>query len=307
VRILITGGRGLVGHNLVELLSSSHEVLAPGHGEVDLLDSIAVADYISKHRPEMIIHCAGVVGGIQANIREPTRFLVENFELGKNVIIAAAKAGVPRLINLGSSCMYPRAAPNPLQEDLILSGELEPTNEGYAIAKIAIQRLCAYLNREYPEISYKTIIPCNLYGKWDKFDPAHSHMIPAVIRKLHEAKLKNLESVDIWGSGKARREFMYVGDLADFISQVLLRFESLPDLINIGLGYDYSIDEYYAAVAHVVGYKGLFTHDLQKPEGMVQKLVDITKLESFGWKAKTKLERGLISTYNFFLEMEKTQ
>ncbi len=307
MRILITGGRGLVGHNLVELLSSSHEVLAPSHGEVDLLDSIAVADYISKHKPEMIIHCAGVVGGIQANIKEPTRFLVENFELGKNVIIAAAKAGVPRLINLGSSCMYPRGAPNPLQEDLILSGELEPTNEGYAIAKIAIQRLCVYLNREYPEISYKTIIPCNLYGKWDKFDPAHSHMIPAVIRKLHEAKSKELDSVDIWGSGKARREFMYVGDLADFIVQALLRFESLPDLINVGLGYDYSIDEYYAAVAQVVGYNGLFTHDLQKPEGMVQKLVDITKLKSFGWKAKTKLERGLTITYNYFLEMEKTQ
>lgn len=305
MRIFVTGGRGLVGHNVIERLYSSNEILAPGHDEVDLLDERVVTEYIKKQRPDIIIHCAGIVGGIQANIKEPARFLVENFELGKNIIMAAVETGVPRLINLGSSCMYPRSAPNPLREDFVLTGELEPTNEGYALAKIAIQRLCGYINKEHPELSYKTLLPCNLYGKWDKFDPAHSHMIPAVIRKLHDAKCAGQDIVEIWGSGQARREFMYAEDLADFIHYALLHFESVPDLLNVGLGFDYSIDEFYTAVAKVVGYKGTFIHNLKKPEGMAQKLVDTTLLETLGWKAKTSIENGLAPTYAFFLEMEK--
>lgn len=305
MRVFVTGARGLVGHNVVERLSSLHEVLAPSHAEVDLLNERATVAYVRAHRPDMIIHCAGRVGGIQANIREPARYLVENFELGKNVIMAAAEAGVPRLINLGSSCMYPRAAPNPLKEDSILKGELEPTNEGYAIAKIAIQRLCAYLKQERLELAYKTILPCNLYGKWDKFEPSHSHMIPAVIRKLFEAKRDNAQSVEIWGSGKAKREFMYAGDLADFIAYALERFDAMPDLLNVGLGYDYTVDEYYETVAKVVGYAGNFSHDLTKPEGMDRKLVDISVLDAFGWKARTPLEEGIAMTYQYFLEEEK--
>jgi GDP-L-fucose synthase len=305
MRVLVTGGRGLVGHNVVERLSPLHEVFAPSHAEVDLLDADAVMAYVRAQRPDIIIHCAGRVGGIQANIKEPARYLVENFELGKNVVMAAAEIGVPRLINFGSSCMYPRAAPNPLKEDFILKGELEPTNEGYAIAKIAIQRLCAYLKKERPELAYKTLLPCNLYGKWDKFDPAHSHMIPAVIRKLFEAKRDKTQSVEIWGGGKARREFMYAGDLADFIACALDRFDAMPDLLNVGLGYDHTVDEYYEAVAKIVGYAGSFSHDITKPEGMERKLVDISTLEAFGWKARTSLEEGIGMTYKYFLEQEK--
>ncbi|MDP2753822.1 MAG: GDP-L-fucose synthase [Nitrospirota bacterium] len=305
MRVFITGGKGLVGHNVAEKLSLTYEVLAPSHSEVDLLDAEAVGDYILAKKPDIIIHCAGIVGGIQANIREPARFLVENFELGKNVIMAAAENRVSQLINLGSSCMYPRAAPNPLREDMVLKGELEPTNEGYAIAKISIQRLCAYLKRERPELSYKTLLPCNLYGKWDKFDPANSHMIPAVIRKIYEAKRDNRQLVEIWGSGKAKREFMYAADLADFIAYALDHFNMMPDLLNVGLGYDHTVDEYYETVARVIGFAGAFTHDVSKPEGMERKLVDISALEAFGWKAKTPLEEGICMTYKYFLEQEK--
>ena len=305
MRVFVTGGRGLVGRNVAERLSPGHEVLAPGRQELDLLDSEAVRRYISKRRPDAIVHCAGIVGGIQANIREPARFLVDNFELGKNVVMAAASVGVPWLLNLGSSCMYPREAPNPLKEEYVLTGELEPTNEGYAIAKVAIQRLCAYVGKETKGLSYKTLLPCNLYGKWDKFDPEHSHMLPAVIRKLYDAKKAGMPCVDIWGSGQARREFMYAGDLAEFIEFAMERFDSLPDLLNVGLGYDHSIDEYYTAVARIVGYTGSFSHDLDKPEGMAQKLVDITRLRSLGWKARTPLETGLELTYQYFLEKEK--
>ncbi len=305
MRIFITGGNGLVGHNVVERLTGTYDVVAPARSELDLLDTDAVLSFVRLTNPDVIIHCAGIVGGIQANIREPARFLVENFELGKNVVLAAARTMVPYLINMGSSCMYPRTAHNPLQENLILKGELEPTNEGYAIAKIAVQRLCSYLEREHPGIAYKTIIPCNLYGKWDKFDPAYSHMIPAVIRKLHDAKCEGRDSVDIWGSGKARREFMYAGDLADFVFYAIEHFDAMPSIINAGLGYDYSIDEYYKAVAKVIGYSGSFTHDKSKPEGMEQKLVDISSLHTFGWKAHTSLEKGLQLTYQYFLEQGK--
>lgn len=300
MRVLVTGGGGLVGRNVSEVLSNAHSVLAPSRQELDLFDSTAVESFFRDAAPDIVIHCAGVVGGIQANIREPVRFLVDNIELGKNVVLAARTVGVRRLLNLGSSCMYPRGAPNPLREEYILNGKLEPTNEGYAIAKIAIQRLCAYISREEPGLQYKTIVPCNLYGKWDKFDPEYSHLIPALIRKMHDAKTREASSVSIWGSGKARREFLYAGDLADLISNALTRFSDLPEIMNVGLGYDYSIDEYYESVAAVVGYKGTFYHDESKPEGMPQKLVDISALRTFGWKANTTLAEGLSMTYDFY-------
>jgi len=208
---------------------------------------------------------------------------------------------VKRFMNLSSSCMYPRNAQNPLSEDLILKGELEPTNEGYAIAKVAITRLCEYINREDESFLYKTVIPCNLYGKYDKFDPEHSHMIPAVIRKINDAKDKNLKSIDIWGDGLARREFMYTADFADFVYYAIDNFETMPQNINVGLGHDYTINEYYQKIADVVGYQGEFTHDLSRPTGMQQKLIDDTKLKEFGWQCQTTLEQGIKKTYDYFL------
>ncbi len=302
MKILLTGSRGMVGRNIVECpLASNHEILSPTIKELNLLDASSIDKYLRTNRPEMVIHAAGIVGGIQANIAQPVKFLVDNMQMGFNILMASKTHEVKRFMNLGSSCMYPRDAQNPLSEDLILKGELEPTNEGYAIAKVASTRLCEYINREDESFLYKTVIPCNLYGKYDKFDPEHSHMIPAVIRKIDDAKRQNKESIDIWGDGLARREFMYATDFADFIYYAIDHFETVPQNINVGLGHDYTINEYYQKIANAVGYQGSFTHDLSRPTGMQQKLIDDTKLKEFGWWHKTSLEQGVQKTYDYFV------
>lgn len=297
----------MVGRNFLEHpFASTHEVLAPTSRELDLLDYNAVNTWMAEHMPDAVVHAAGKVGGIQANIREPVRFLLDNLDMGRNVVWAARNNGVKRLINLGSSCMYPRNAPNPLREDMVLKGELEPTNEGYALAKVMVAKLCEYISREDEAYQYKTLIPCNIYGRHDKFDPAHSHMVPAIIHKLHMAKTGQIRGVDIWGDGTARREFMYAGDLADCMWRAVTQFESLPPVMNVGLGHDLSVNEYYQAAAGVVGYDGEFVHDLSKPVGMKQKLVSVEKSASWGWKSTTSLEDGLEKTYRYYLEELKS-
>lgn len=301
-RVYISGSEGMVGSNIINMAPDNYELIIPKLQDLNLLNFNDVDSFISREKPDIIIHTAGIVGGIQSNIANPVKYLVDNTDLGRNLLLAAKKNGVKKIINLGSSCMYPKDAKNPLREELILKGELEPTNEGYAIAKVYTQRLADYINREDNEFTYKTIIPCNLYGKWDKFDPKHSHMLPAVIRKIYNAKMENLTEVEIWGDGEARREFMFASDLADFIWYAIANFDKMPDLMNIGLGYDYTINEYYYAIAKVIGYEGKFVHDLSKPVGMKQKLVDTTRLKGFGWKNKYSLEDGIKRTYSFFLE-----
>ncbi len=292
----------MVGRNIIEHSSASkHEMLSPTSNELNLLNANSVQDYINTHGPDMVIHAAGIVGGIQANMAEPVRFLVDNMYMGLNILMTSKDYGVKRFMNLSSSCMYPRNAQNPLSEDLILKGELEPTNEGYAIAKVTSTRLCEYINREDESYQYKTVIPCNLYGKYDKFDPEHSHMIPAVIRKINDAKNNNLESIDIWGDGLVRREFMYAADFADFVYYAIDNFETMPQNINVGLGHDYTINEYNQKIANIIGYQGDFTHDLSRPTGMQQKLIDNTKLKDFGWQYQTSLEQGIQKTYDYFL------
>ena len=258
--------------------------------------------YVTHHAPDLIVHAAGKVGGIQANIAEPVAFLVENLDMGRNIVLAARSAGVERLINLGSSCMYPRGHDGALVEDMILTGELEPTNEGYALAKIVTARLCQYVTREHPALQYKTMIPCNLYGLHDAFDPKRSHLIPAIIHKTHAAIKAGASDVEIWGNGEARREFMYAGDLADAIVHAVDHFDTMPDVVNIGLGHDHSINDYYRAVADVMGFTGRFVHDLTKPVGMARKLVDIGRQTSWGWTPKHSLRDGIVRTYDFFLE-----
>jgi GDP-L-fucose synthase len=300
-KILLTGSTGMVGHNLLENNDfSKYDLLTPNSRDLNLLDYASVDNYIKSHAPTLIIHAAGRVGGIQANISHPVSFLVDNLEIGKNVITAARHNGVKNLINLGSSCMYPKDAKNPLTEKSILKGELEPTNEGYALAKIMTSRLCEYINKEDYRFNYKTIIPCNLYGRYDKFDPRHSHMIPAVIKKIYDAKHYGQSTIDVWGDGTARREFMYAEDLTDFIVYAIQNFEKMPQTLNVGLGIDYMISEYYQIIAKVIGYKGGFSYDLSKPVGMKQKLIDDTKLIDFGWQYKTTLEEGIKKTYDFF-------
>jgi GDP-L-fucose synthase len=301
MKILLTGSNGMVGKNILEHpYRKNYEVLIPSSKELNLLDYNSVDGYIKNNKPEFIIHAAGIVGGIQANISNPVKFFVENMDMGRNIILSAKNNGVKSLMNLASSCMYPRNAINPLSEDLILKGELEPTNEGYALAKILSTKLCEYISKENNQFLFKTIIPCNLFGRHDKFDPEHSHMVPAVIRKLHIAKTQQIDQIEIWGNGEARREFMYAGDLADFIFYAISNFEKMPQNINVGLGLDYSINEYYRLIAKVVGFKGVFKHDLTKPVGMKQKLIDNTKLKKFGWQNKTNLLDGLTNTYNFY-------
>lgn len=306
-KIVLTGGHGMVGSNILEHpLAKDWEIIAPSSSELDLTDYDATLSFLKETAPDVVIHAAGRVGGIQANIDSPVDFLVTNLDMGRNIVLAARATDVRKLINLGSSCMYPRNAENPLTEDMILKGELEPTNEGYALAKVVTARLCEYINREQSELYYKTMVPCNLYGRHDKFDPKHSHLIPAIIHKIYSAKINNLDTVEIWGDGTAKREFMYAEDFADAIMYALEKFETLPDLVNIGLGYDKTINEYYKTVAEVIGWDGTFIHDLSKPVGMKQKLVSTQKMDTFGWKAKTSLKEGIEKTYQYYL-LQKAQ
>lgn len=305
MKILITGASGMVGQNLLEHPKSvDFELLAPNSRVLNLLEPASVTSYLKEHKPDMVIHAAGIVGGIQANIAEPVKFLVDNMHMGLNILTAARAVGVKKFMNLSSSCMYPRDAQNPLAEELILKGELEPTNEGYALAKVTSTRLCEYIQREDSSCLYKTVIPCNLYGRHDKFDPKHSHMIPAVIQKISLAKEQGLKKIDIWGDGLARREFMYASDLADFVFYAIKKFDKMPQNINVGLGHDYTINEYYAEIAKVIGFEGEFVHDLSKPVGMKQKLIDDIKLKVFGWQYKTSLSDGIAKTYQYFKEQQ---
>jgi nucleoside-diphosphate-sugar epimerase len=301
MKILITGGTGMVGKNLLnhkKILKNT--ILAPNRKQLDLCNFSNVITYIKNNLPDLIIHCAGHVGGIQANINNPVSFLIDNLDMGRNVVMAARQCGVPKLINLGSSCMYPKDISRSISEEQLLTGRLEPTNEGYSLAKIVTAKLCSYINQIDNNFSYKTIVPCNLYGEHDKFDLENAHLIPAIITKIFHATINNEPEVEIWGDGKARREFMYVKDLTDFIAYSIQRFDEMPDFLNVGTGKDYSVNEYYLEVSQIIGFQGNFLHDTSRAVGMNRKLTDITKLSEFGWKAQTNLKTGIMNTYDFF-------
>jgi len=305
-KIYLSGGNGMVGRNIINHIESkNYKILSPKRSDLNLLNYNETKNFITKNKPDIIIHTAGVVGGIEANINNPVKFLVENTQIGLNILTASKEMKIKNFINLGSSCMYPHNSNNSLSEEQILSGKLESTNEGYALAKICITKLCEYLNSEDNSLLYKTIIPCNLYGKYDNFDNNSSHMIPAVIKKIHEAKKNKLQFVDIWGDGHARREFMYASDLADFIYFAIKNFYKMPQNINVGIGEDHSINDYYKKIANIIGFKGKFINDLSKPIGMKKKLINNQKLIEFGWKHKTSLEDGIKRTYEYFLKVEE--
>ena len=305
MKIFLTGGNGMVGRAVQDHpKAGAHQIVAPRSRDLDLTDRAAVTQALASEKPDMVIHAAGRVGGIQANMADPAAFLADNMDMGFNIVRAAQAVGVPQLINLGSSCMYPHDAPNPLLEESLGKGELEPTNEGYGLAKLAVARLCDFISRE-GRYCYKTLIPCNLYGLHDKFDPKVSHLLPAIIRKVHEAKVSGAGTVEIWGDGTARREFMFSGDLADGVWAAVERSGDLPGCMNIGLGHDYSINDYYAEVASVIGWAGDFTHDLTRPTGMKQKLLAVDRQTEFGWAPQTSLRDGIAKTYAHFLELEE--
>lgn len=298
MKILVTGASGMLGKALVKALSEqkSLQILTPSRKELDYADKQAVIDYFKTEHPDFVYHLAAKVGGIAANMADPVGFFYENMQINLNVIHAAHITGVKRFINVGSSCMYPRNREILKEEDL-LTGELEPTNEGYAISKISSMLFCKYLNEQFT-IQYKTVIPCNLYGEHDHFDLIKAHLVPAVIRKLHEAKIRGNDTVLIWGDGKARREFMHVADLVEGLLKGLTDYDTMPMLMNMGLGHDYSINEYYQIAAKVIGYTGKFQHDLTKPAGMQKKLVNIDRAKAWGWSAKVSIDEGITRVYN---------
>ncbi|MEN9628510.1 MAG: hypothetical protein RJA10_1737 [Pseudomonadota bacterium] len=303
LRVLLTGGTGMVGRNIAEHPAvRGWELMTPGRRELDLEQADSVKAFLRDTRPQVVIHAAGLVGGIHANMARPVDFLVRNTDMGRNVILGAAACGVPTLLNLGSSCMYPRGHDTPLKEEQVLAGVLEPTNEGYALAKIFAARLCQYLRRQEPTLQYRTLIPCNLYGRHDHFEPERSHLVAAALLKLHAAKQAGAETVDIWGDGTARREFMDAADLADAVVRHIHQGHDTPDLMNIGLGHDHAVNDYYAAAAEVVGWQGRFVHDLSRPVGMQRKLVDVSRQTAWGWAPRTGLREGLARCYEFFLE-----
>ena len=305
--ILLTGSGGMVGQNLLEHQDiSSFDILSPRSNELDLRDFEKVESYLLKYRPDLIIHMAGKIGGIGANLREPVNYLVDNLDMGRNIVMAAYKSGIKKLINIGSSCMYPADLSEPLSEDMLMTGKLEKTNEGYAIAKLATSRLCDCVSQEDNSFHYKTLIPCNLYGRFDKFNPANSHLVAAAIHKIHQAKKNDAKEVEVWGDGTARREFLYAGDLADGLIWSINQFDKLPKYMNIGVGVEMTIDEYYKKISKVIGFTGALTHDTTKPVGMIRKVVNTDIQTKLGWQPKTSLEVGLRKTYEFYLkEMDK--
>lgn len=309
-KIFIAGHRGMVGSAIVRVLSKQgySNLLMRSHNELDLTNQQAVQDFFENEKPDYVVLAAAKVGGILANENYPAEFIYTNLMIEGNVIHQAYKAGVKQLLFLGSSCIYPKFAKQPMQEEALLTGELEPTNEPYAIAKIAGIKLCESYNRQYGT-DFRSVMPTNLYGPNDNYDLQNSHVIPALIQKIHQAKVDNKNSLDIWGSGQAKREFLYVDDLADACVMLMQmpQADYLKDStdrcshINIGTGCDISIKELVELIQQIIGYQGDIVWDTSKPDGTPQKLLNVAKLEKLGWTASTELKVGLERTYQDFL------
>ena len=305
-KLLILGGNGMVGSALVRAAKARGvtDILTPSSRDLDLCDQQATEQYLAEQQPDEVIVAAAKVGGIHANSTYPADFIYINLMIAANAIHGSYKAGVKRLLFLGSSCIYPKLAPQPMTEDCLLTSELEPTNEAYAIAKIAGLKLCEYYRKQYG-VNYHSAMPTNLYGPGDNYHPENSHVIPAMLRRFHEAKVNGLDKVQIWGTGTPKREFLYVEDLADACFH-LLDLENPPNLVNMGYGDDVSILELAQSVAKTVGFEGEITTDPTKPDGTPRKLMDNSILRSLDWTPNVDLATGLASAYKCFLEEESS-
>ncbi len=293
----------MVGAALLRRLASEDcEVLTVGRDEVDLRRQADVEAWMAEAKPDAIFMAAATVGGILANDSRPAEFLYDNLAIETNVIHAARRTGVQKLLFLGSSCIYPRHAPQPMSEDCLLSGPLEPTNQWYAIAKIAGVKLCQAYRRQYG-CDFISIMPTNLYGPGDNFELASSHVVPALIRKTHEAKVASQETVEIWGTGRPRREFLYVEDLADALVFLMTRYSG-EEPLNVGTGKDITVAELARLIADVVEFDGELAFDSSKPDGTPRKLLDVSRLHALGWHDRTSLEEGLAATYRWYMENE---
>jgi GDP-L-fucose synthase len=300
--VYVAGHRGLVGRALMRNLQENgyRNILVRTHQELDLRSAEDVRRFFSEAKPEAVVIAAAKVGGIHANSILPVDFLLENLQIQNNVISTSFEFGVKKLLFLGSSCIYPRLAAQPIREDSLLTGPLEPTNEPYAIAKIAGIKLCQAYARQY-RADFISAMPTNIYGSGDNFDLEESHVLPALIRKVHEAKVKNRRDVTIWGTGTPRREFLHADDLADALRFLLENYES-PEIINVGYGEDVTIRELVQIIARVVGVEVEILFDTSKPDGTPRKLLDSTRLQALGWKPRISLKDGILRTYQWLLQ-----
>ena len=309
MKIYIAGHRGMVGGAILRQLQArgTDELITRTSAELDLTDQAQVRDFMARTRPDLVILAAAKVGGIHANNTYPAQFIYENLMIAANVIHQSHAAGVTRLLQLGSSCIYPRAAPQPMTEAALLTGPLEPTNEPYAVAKIAAIKLCESYNRQYGT-DYRSVMPTNLYGPGDNFHPENAHVMPALMRRFHAAVAEGRDEVVIWGSGKPMREFLHVDDMAAaslFVSDLpaeAYRANTDPMLshINVGTGADVSIADLATMIAQITGFKGRISFDPTKPDGTLRKLMDVSRLAAMGWRAQIPLQQGLAATYDWF-------
>jgi GDP-L-fucose synthase len=301
-RIYVAGHTGLVGSALVRALGAAgyRDLVVRTRGELDLTDQVAVERFFAAERPDVVLLAAAKVGGILANDSYPADFIRDNLLIQQNVICAAHRAGTAKLLFLGSSCIYPREAPQPMREDYLLSGPLEPTNQWYAIAKIAGIKLCQAYRRQYG-FQAISVMPTNLYGPHDNFDLTSSHVLPALLRRLHEAKQAGSREVVVWGTGAPRREFLHVDDLAEACLHLLRHYDG-DDIVNIGTGVDLTIRELAGLLAEIVGYRGELRFDPSRPDGAPRKLLDVSKIEALGWRARIPLQRGIEDTYRWYLD-----
>ena len=299
-RIYVAGHRGLVGSAIIRALEQNgfENLITRTHAELELLDAVAVQEFFAETKPEFVFLAAAKVGGIHANSTYPADFMRENLLLQTNVIHEAWRHGVEKLMFLGSSCIYPKLCPQPIKEEYLLTGELESTNDAYALAKIAGIKTCQSYNQQYGT-KFFSVMPTNLYGINDNFHPENSHVLPALIRKFHEAKLSNAETVSIWGNGTARREFLHTDDLAEAVLFLMENYDD-SEIINVGCGEDQTIRELAETIQKVVGFSGRLDYDTSFPNGTPQKMLDISKINSLGWKPRIPLKEGLKQVYRWY-------
>ena len=307
MKIIIFGATGFLGKNFFNHnLKNDHLILSPTRQDLDLFDKQKLSEYIKTNQPDLIINCAGKVGGIAANINNNLQFLNENLLINSNVILSSYENKVKKLINFGSSCMYPSNIDNPMDESQIINGNFEKTNEGFALSKVVALKLCDYITNNGKGYLYKTIIPCNMFGKFDHYrDSKRSHMVAAAIQKVNEAKTNNASQILVWGSGKVRREYTNAFNIVDFVYKNLNNFENFPNYFNLGANIDYTVKEYYEIIMEIFEFKAKLIFDKSKPDGVFQKLMNTNYPMKLNWKQPFDLKNGLKETINFYKKYAK--